>query len=69
MNKFYRISACTPEDGRIQIDTMDESMARRVHSNLMQRQLNPNDFTHDVTVRCMSIGDLEAEASDYGVGK
>ena len=69
MNKFYRISACTPEEGRIQIDTMDEAMARRVHSNLMQRQLNPNDFTHDVTVRYMSVSDLEAEASDYGVGK
>ena len=69
MNKFYRITACTPESGRIQIDTMEENMARRVHSNLMQRQLNPNDFTHDVKVRLMDVSDLEAEASDYGVGK
>ena len=46
----YRISACTPEEGRIVIDTMDEQRARAIHSNLMQRQLNPNDMTHDVTV-------------------
>ena len=49
----YRISACTPEDGRIVIDTMDEQRARAIHSNLMMRQLNPNDFTHDVTVRAL----------------
>ena len=49
----YRISAVTPEDGRIVIDTMDEQRARAIHSNLMQRQLNPNDFTHDVTVRAL----------------
>ena len=47
----YRISACTPEEGRIVIDTLDEQRARTIHSNLMQRQLNPNDMTHDVTVR------------------
>lgn len=69
MNKFYRITACTPEDGRIVIDTMEESMARRVHSNLMNRQLSPNDFTHDVKVEVITIADLEKTAPDYGVGK
>ena len=46
----YRVSAITPEDGRVTIETMDEVLARRVHSNFMMRQLNPNDFTHDVKV-------------------
>jgi hypothetical protein len=54
MNKVYRITACTPEDGRVVYDTMDESLARRVHSNLMSRQLNPNDFTHDVRVEVIN---------------
>ena len=50
MNKIFTITACTPEEGRITYETLDESVARRVHSNLMGRQLNPNDFTHDVKV-------------------
>ena len=50
MNTVYRISAVTPEEGRIIIDTLDENHARSIHSNLMVRQLNPNDFTHDVTI-------------------
>ena len=50
MTTVYRVSACTPEEGRIVIETMDEQRARAVHSNLMTRQLNPNDMTHDVTV-------------------
>ena len=49
----YHISAVTPEDGRIVITTMDEQRARQVHSTLMQRQLNPNDMTHDVRVRAL----------------
>ena len=47
---IYRITAITPESGRIEYDTLDQSVARRVHSNLMLRQLNQNDFTHDVTI-------------------
>ena len=50
----YRISALTPEDGRVVFDTMDEVLARRVHSNLMSRQLNPNDFTSEVTVEVIN---------------
>lgn len=69
MNNFYRITAITPEEGLITYDTMDEGLARRVHSNLMGRQLNPNDLTHDVKVKVITISDLESEASDYGVGK
>ena len=49
-SKLYRISAVTPEEGRIVIDTLDVEYARKVHSNLMMRQLSENDFTHDVTV-------------------
>ncbi|QIN96669.1 hypothetical protein [Synechococcus phage S-N03] len=54
MNKVYRITACTPEEGRIVYDTLDEQVARRVHSGLMSRQLNPNDFTHDVRVEVIT---------------
>ena len=50
MNKVYRITAVTPEDGRITYDTLDETVARRVHSNLMMRQLSADDFTHDVRI-------------------
>ena len=64
MDKFYRITACTPEDGRVEFDTMDESIARRIHSNLMQRQLNPDDFTHDVKVTFMSVSDSNNEGVD-----
>lgn len=47
---IYRITAITPESGRIEYDTMDEAIARRVHSGLMARQLNANDFTHNVKI-------------------
>ena len=47
---IYRITAITPEAGKIEYDTMDESIARRVHSGLMYRQLNENDMTHNVRI-------------------
>lgn len=50
MNKLYTISAVTPEEGRVVYETLDESKARQVHSNLLGRQTNPNDMTHDVKV-------------------
>ena len=49
-SKVYRISAITPEEGRVVYETMDEAYARRVHSSLLSRQLSENDFTHDVKV-------------------
>ena len=48
---YYVITAVTPEDGRITITTPYFERARKVHSDLMVRQLNPNDMTHDVSVR------------------
>jgi hypothetical protein len=48
-SKFYHITAITPEMGEIVIDTFDEKEARKVHSNLLGRQLN-NDGTHSVKV-------------------
>ena len=54
MNKVYRVTAITPEEGRISYDTMDESVARKVYSNLMMRQLSSDDFTHDVKVEVLS---------------
>ena len=47
---IYIVTACTPEDGRVVYETPFFETARRIHSNLMQRQLDPNDFTHDVRV-------------------
>jgi len=48
-SKFYHITAITPEKGEIVVDTFDEKEARKVHSNLLGRQLN-NDGTHSVKV-------------------
>jgi hypothetical protein len=48
-SKFYHITAITPEKGEIVVDTFDEKEARKVHSNLLCRQLN-NDGTHSVKV-------------------
>ena len=47
---YYRVSAITPEDGRITIETPYFERAKKVHSNLMMRQFDENDMTHDVTV-------------------
>lgn len=52
-SKVYRVSAITPEDGYIEYDTMDEEKARRIHSNLITRQLDPNDFTHEVLIKVL----------------
>lgn len=49
-SKVYRISAITPEEGRVVYETMDEAYARRIHFQLLGRQLDVNDFTHDVKV-------------------
>ena len=48
--KVYRISAITPEEGRVVYETMDEAFARRIHFQLLGRQLNVNDFTYDVKI-------------------
>ena len=50
MNKLYTVSAVTPEGGRVIYETFEETQARKLHSHLMGRQLNPNDTTHDVKV-------------------
>ena len=50
MDKFYTISAITPEGGHVIYETLDEVYARKMHSHLMGRQLNPNDMTHNVNV-------------------
>ena len=50
MKEIFCVTACTPEDGRINYHTLNEKEARRVFSQLMLRQLNPDDMTHDVRV-------------------
>ena len=47
---IYRITATTPEEGKITYDVLDESEARKVHSRLLERQLM-GDGTTGVTVR------------------
>ena len=55
MNKVYTVTAITPEGGRVIYETLDETIARKVHSGLMTRQLSPNDFTHDVKVTVTEV--------------
>ena len=50
MCKLYTITAITPEGGRLVYETLDEEYARKMHSHLMGRQLDPNDFTCEVEV-------------------
>ncbi len=47
---YYEITAVTPEEGEVGYQTLDQQLARSIHSELMQRQLN-KDGTHSVTVR------------------
>ena len=47
---IYRITATTPEEGKICYEVMDEREARKVHSQLLERQLM-GDGTTGVTVR------------------
>ena len=50
MSKLYTITAITPEGGRLVYETLDEEYARKMHSHLLGRQLDPNDFTCEVEV-------------------
>ena len=45
----YRITAVTPDQGKVTYDVLDEREARK-HSNLLERQLM-GDGTQGVTVR------------------
>ena len=47
---YYRVTSVTPENGRMTIETPHFERAKKVHSDLMMRQLDPNDMTHDVSV-------------------
>ena len=47
---IYRITATTPEDGKICYEVLDEREARKVHSQLPDRQLMGDDTT-GITVR------------------
>lgn len=50
MTTIYRISAITPEEGNHCYEVLDEQEARKIHSDLLQRQLK-GDGTHSVKVR------------------
>ena len=47
---IYRITAVTPDQGKVTYDVVDESEARKLHSSLLERQLM-GDGTQGVTVR------------------
>jgi len=49
-SEYYLITAVTPEDGEVSYETLDQQLARSIHSELLGRQLN-KDGTHSVTVR------------------
>ena len=50
VSEYYMVSAVTPEDGEVSYETIDQQLARSIHSELLGRQLN-KDGTHSVTVR------------------
>ena len=50
VSEYYKVSAVTPEDGEVSYETLDQQLARSIHSDLLCRQLN-NDGTHSVTAR------------------
>ena len=52
---MFTITACVPERGRVTYETYEENVARHIHSSLMRRQLNPDDFTHDVTITYQEV--------------
>ena len=47
---IYRITAVTPDEGKVTYDVEDEREARKLHSSLLERQLM-GDGTQGVTVR------------------
>ena len=48
----YRITAVTPDEGKVTYDVLDEREARKLHSNLLERQLM-GDGTTGVTVQVL----------------
>ncbi len=48
--EYYEVTAITPEEGEVCYQTLDQQLARSIHSELMGRQLN-KDGTHSVHVR------------------
>ena len=49
---IYRITATTPEEGKICYEVLDEQEARTLHSQLLERQLM-GDGTTGVSVRVL----------------
>ena len=49
MATIFRVTAITPEEGKVVYDMMDQDTARKLHSHLMGRQLK-KDGTTSVTV-------------------
>ena len=49
MATIFRITAHTPEEGKVVYDVMDQDTARKLHSHLLGRQLK-KDGTTSVTV-------------------
>jgi len=47
---YYEITAVTPEEGEVCYQTLDQQLARSIHSELLGRQLD-KDGTTSVTVR------------------
>ena len=54
MNQIYRVTANTPEEGFVSILTLDETIARREHSNLLGRQID-KDGTNSVKVELIKL--------------
>ena len=49
-SEYYKVTGITPEEGEVCYETLDQQLARSIHSDLLCRQLN-KDGTHSVTIR------------------
>ena len=49
IHNAYKVTATTPEEGEVSYETFDEQLARKIHSDLLCRQLD-KDGTHSVRI-------------------
>ena len=49
IHNAYKVTAITPEEGEVSYETLDQQLARKIHSDLLCRQLD-KDGTHSVRI-------------------
>ena len=51
-SEYFEVTAITPEEGEVCYQTLDESLAREIHSELLGRQLAKDGTTNVKVGRC-----------------